>query len=91
MLASCGQVAKEFQQADHFGHPQRPALVFRVTFEALADLVDVGTFFIREVAFNQFEDFVECDQHAQRLVGHGGTIRHQHLVRLFDDRPVAPP
>jgi hypothetical protein len=24
-------------------------------------------------------------------VGHGGTIRHQHLVRLFDDRPVAPP
>jgi len=83
------EVANELQKADGLGDPQRPTVDFGIVGESLTDLVDVGALLVREVPFHQLEDLVQRHQSADGLPGERSSIRHQHLVRLFDDGTVA--
>lgn len=83
------QIAEELQQADDFGGSQRPTFVIRVVIEALADFVDIGASLVGQVALDQLKRLVERDWCADGLLGESGPFGHQHLVGLFDDRPVA--
>jgi hypothetical protein len=58
------KIADELQQADDFGDAERPAFVLCIAFEALADVVDIGTPFVGQIAFDQFEDFIERHERA---------------------------
>src|ERR1039458_10847705 len=57
--------------------------------EPLGNLVNVCSFLIREVALHQLEHLVERHERPKWLLGECRPIRHQHLIRLLDDRTVA--
>ena len=84
-----GQVTNEFQQTDGLGDPQCPTVVFIVVLESLGNLVNVGPFLVREIPFHQLEHLVQSHQRPDGLLGECRAIRHQHFVRLLDDRPIA--
>ena len=84
-----GQITNEFQKADGLGHPQRPTVIFGIVLESLGNLVNVSAFLVREVALHQLEYLVERHKCPNGLLGECRAIRHQHLVRLLDDRTVA--
>lgn len=55
----------------------------------MADLVNVGASLVGQVALHQLEHLIERHERADWLAGEGRPVRHQHLVGLFNDCPVA--
>ena len=64
-------------------------MIFGIGLESLVDLVNVSTLLVREVALDQLEYFIQRHQRPDGLFGERRAVRHQHFIRLFDDRAVA--
>ena len=96
-----GQVPHKLQKTNRLRNPKRPLLIRpacraptlcgagRVSLESLADLKNVGSTFVREVALNKLVDTVQRDKCTNRALCKLRPIGHKYLVSLFNNRPVA--